>query len=89
MRCVPDSTEILHGGVYVDNNKFLCHADTIHWQDIVKSAPSDHLVVPSNSSNKCEYLSLAHFTHPWRNNVLGGADEKNLSLNFRIRDNIQ
>uniref|UniRef100_A0A8C9YDT0 receptor protein-tyrosine kinase n=1 Tax=Sander lucioperca TaxID=283035 RepID=A0A8C9YDT0_SANLU len=31
------STEILSGGVYVDQNKFLCHADTIHWQDIVKN----------------------------------------------------
>uniref|UniRef100_A0A8C8FTP8 Receptor protein-tyrosine kinase n=1 Tax=Oncorhynchus tshawytscha TaxID=74940 RepID=A0A8C8FTP8_ONCTS len=30
-------TEILQGGVYVDQNKFLCHADTIHWQDIVKN----------------------------------------------------
>uniref|UniRef100_A0A8C2HCP0 receptor protein-tyrosine kinase n=1 Tax=Cyprinus carpio TaxID=7962 RepID=A0A8C2HCP0_CYPCA len=43
-------TEILNGGVYVDQNKFLCHADTIHWQDIVKNARPDHLVVPSNSS---------------------------------------
>ncbi|XP_035376884.1 receptor tyrosine-protein kinase erbB-4-like isoform X2 [Electrophorus electricus] len=47
-------TEILHGGVYVDKNKFLCHADTIHWQDIVKNARSDHLVVPSNSSSACQ-----------------------------------
>ncbi|KAK1788687.1 hypothetical protein P4O66_002507 [Electrophorus voltai] len=49
--------EILHGGVYVDKNKFLCHADTIHWQDIVKNARSDHLVVPSNSSSACESYS--------------------------------
>ncbi|XP_072541546.1 receptor tyrosine-protein kinase erbB-4-like isoform X2 [Salminus brasiliensis] len=47
-------TEILHGGVYVDQNKFLCHADTIHWQDIVKNARPDHLVVPSNSSSSCQ-----------------------------------
>uniref|UniRef100_A0AAY4EID0 receptor protein-tyrosine kinase n=1 Tax=Denticeps clupeoides TaxID=299321 RepID=A0AAY4EID0_9TELE len=47
-------TEILQGGVYVDKNKFLCHADTIHWQDIVKNAPSDHLVVPTNSSSTCQ-----------------------------------
>uniref|UniRef100_A0A9J7YTT0 Receptor tyrosine-protein kinase erbB-4 n=1 Tax=Cyprinus carpio carpio TaxID=630221 RepID=A0A9J7YTT0_CYPCA len=46
-------TEILNGGVYVDQNKFLCHADTIHWQDIVKNARPDHLVVPSNSSQRC------------------------------------
>ncbi|TTA11853.1 Receptor tyrosine-protein kinase erbB-4 [Bagarius yarrelli] len=44
-------TEILHGGVYVDQNKLLCHADTIHWQDIVKNARPEYLVVPSNSSN--------------------------------------
>uniref|UniRef100_A0A8C2DZP5 Receptor protein-tyrosine kinase n=1 Tax=Cyprinus carpio TaxID=7962 RepID=A0A8C2DZP5_CYPCA len=47
-------TEILNGGVYVDQNKFLCHADTIHWQDIVKNARPDHLVVPSNSSSSCQ-----------------------------------
>ncbi|XP_062862524.1 receptor tyrosine-protein kinase erbB-4-like isoform X2 [Trichomycterus rosablanca] len=47
-------TEILHGGVYVDQNKFLCHADTIHWQDIVKNVRPDNLVVPSNSSSSCQ-----------------------------------
>uniref|UniRef100_A0A8C9SYY9 Receptor protein-tyrosine kinase n=1 Tax=Scleropages formosus TaxID=113540 RepID=A0A8C9SYY9_SCLFO len=43
-------TEILNGGVYVDQNKFLCHADTIHWQDIVKNPRSELLVVPTNST---------------------------------------
>ncbi|XP_035390713.1 receptor tyrosine-protein kinase erbB-4-like isoform X4 [Electrophorus electricus] len=43
-------TEILHGGVYVDQNKFLCHADTIHWQDIMKNPHAELLVVPSNYS---------------------------------------
>ncbi|KAJ8012919.1 hypothetical protein DPEC_G00047880 [Dallia pectoralis] len=47
-------TEILHGGVYVDKNKFLCHADTIHWQDIVKSPRLSPLVVPTNSSVTCQ-----------------------------------
>uniref|UniRef100_A0A8C9T668 Receptor protein-tyrosine kinase n=1 Tax=Scleropages formosus TaxID=113540 RepID=A0A8C9T668_SCLFO len=46
-------TEILNGGVYVDQNKFLCHADTIHWQDIVKNPRSELLVVPTNSSVGC------------------------------------
>ncbi|XP_066543333.1 receptor tyrosine-protein kinase erbB-4 isoform X1 [Amia ocellicauda] len=46
-------TEILNGGVYVDQNKFLCHADTIHWQDIVKNPRSELLVVPTNSSTGC------------------------------------
>ncbi|XP_051559608.1 receptor tyrosine-protein kinase erbB-4-like [Myxocyprinus asiaticus] len=47
-------TEILNGGVYVDQNKFLCHADTIHWQDIIKNPRSELLVVPSNNSgNTC------------------------------------
>ncbi|KAI1899362.1 hypothetical protein AGOR_G00061000 [Albula goreensis] len=45
-------TEILNGGVYVDQNKFLCHADTIHWQDIVKNS-RELLVVPTNSSTGC------------------------------------
>uniref|UniRef100_A0A8C4EI16 receptor protein-tyrosine kinase n=1 Tax=Dicentrarchus labrax TaxID=13489 RepID=A0A8C4EI16_DICLA len=45
-------TEILSGGVYVDQNKFLCHADTIHWQDIVKNARMHPVVVPTNSQ-KC------------------------------------
>uniref|UniRef100_A0A8C2PR14 Receptor protein-tyrosine kinase n=1 Tax=Cyprinus carpio TaxID=7962 RepID=A0A8C2PR14_CYPCA len=43
-------TEILNGGVYVDQNKFLCHADTVHWQDIIKNPRSELLVVPSNNS---------------------------------------
>uniref|UniRef100_A0A4W4GP91 Receptor protein-tyrosine kinase n=1 Tax=Electrophorus electricus TaxID=8005 RepID=A0A4W4GP91_ELEEL len=48
-------TEILNGGVYVDQNKFLCHADTIHWQDIVKNPHAELLVVPSNNSgNSCK-----------------------------------
>ncbi|XP_042597260.1 receptor tyrosine-protein kinase erbB-4-like [Cyprinus carpio] len=47
-------TEILNGGVYVDQNQFLCHADTIHWQDIIKNSRSELLVVPSNNSgNTC------------------------------------
>uniref|UniRef100_A0A3P9LNP5 Receptor protein-tyrosine kinase n=1 Tax=Oryzias latipes TaxID=8090 RepID=A0A3P9LNP5_ORYLA len=45
--------EILNGGVYVDQNKFLCHADTIHWQDIVKNPGLHPLVVPTNSSVTC------------------------------------
>uniref|UniRef100_A0AAY4AEE6 receptor protein-tyrosine kinase n=1 Tax=Denticeps clupeoides TaxID=299321 RepID=A0AAY4AEE6_9TELE len=46
-------TEILNGGVYVDQNKFLCHADTIHWQDIIKNPKAELLVVPSNNSRRC------------------------------------
>ncbi|KPP69825.1 hypothetical protein Z043_111394, partial [Scleropages formosus] len=49
----PTVGEILNGGVYVDQNKFLCHADTIHWQDIVKNPRSELLVVPTNSSVGC------------------------------------
>uniref|UniRef100_A0A8C2PQU2 Receptor protein-tyrosine kinase n=1 Tax=Cyprinus carpio TaxID=7962 RepID=A0A8C2PQU2_CYPCA len=45
-------TEILNGGVYVDQNKFLCHADTVHWQDIIKNPRSELLVVPSNNSGR-------------------------------------
>ncbi|XP_041834468.1 receptor tyrosine-protein kinase erbB-4-like isoform X2 [Melanotaenia boesemani] len=44
-------TEILNGGVYVDRNKFLCNADTIHWRDIIKNPQAELLVVPSNNSN--------------------------------------
>ncbi len=48
--------EILNGGVYVDQNKFLCHADTIHWRDIIKNPQAELLVVPSNNSNLgCKY----------------------------------
>ncbi|XP_026000248.1 receptor tyrosine-protein kinase erbB-4 isoform X3 [Maylandia zebra] len=47
-------TEILNGGVYVDQNKFLCHADTIHWQDIVKYPRIQPVVVPTNSSVTCQ-----------------------------------
>lgn len=52
----PLFAEILNGGVYVDQNKFLCHADTIHWRDIIKNPQAELLVVPSNNSNLgCEY----------------------------------
>uniref|UniRef100_A0A671VDT7 receptor protein-tyrosine kinase n=1 Tax=Sparus aurata TaxID=8175 RepID=A0A671VDT7_SPAAU len=52
-------TEILSGGVYVDQNKFLCHADTIHWQDIVKNPRVHPVVVPTNSSvTLCVYFVL-------------------------------
>ncbi|XP_061547337.1 receptor tyrosine-protein kinase erbB-4-like isoform X4 [Phycodurus eques] len=47
-------TELLSGGVYVDQNKFLCHADTIHWQDIVKNSGVYPVVVPTNSSVTCQ-----------------------------------
>uniref|UniRef100_A0A3Q2D5J4 Receptor protein-tyrosine kinase n=1 Tax=Cyprinodon variegatus TaxID=28743 RepID=A0A3Q2D5J4_CYPVA len=47
-------TEILNGGVYIDQNKFLCHADTIHWQDIVKYPRHHPIVVPTNSSVTCQ-----------------------------------
>ena len=54
--CVLLCTEILNGGVYVDQNKFLCHADTIHWRDIIKNPQAELLVVPSNNSGLgCEY----------------------------------
>ncbi|XP_041937027.1 receptor tyrosine-protein kinase erbB-4-like isoform X2 [Alosa sapidissima] len=43
-------TEILNGGVYVDQNRFLCHADNIHWLDIIKDTKAEILVVPSNNS---------------------------------------
>uniref|UniRef100_A0A8C1V5L0 Receptor protein-tyrosine kinase n=1 Tax=Cyprinus carpio TaxID=7962 RepID=A0A8C1V5L0_CYPCA len=33
-------------------NKFLCHADTIHWNDIIKNPRSELLVVPSNNSGR-------------------------------------
>lgn len=53
---VSPCAEILNGGVYVDQNKFLCHADTIHWRDIIKNPQAELLVVPSNNSNNgCEY----------------------------------
>lgn len=49
--CSSSLSEILNGGVYVDQNKFLCHADTIHWRDIIKNPQAELLVVPSNNSN--------------------------------------
>ncbi|XP_075790058.1 receptor tyrosine-protein kinase erbB-4 isoform X10 [Pelodiscus sinensis] len=47
-------TEILNGGVYVGQNKFLCYADTIHWQDIVRNPrASNFTLVPTNGSAGC------------------------------------
>ncbi|MGH0120622.1 UNVERIFIED_CONTAM: hypothetical protein FKN15_009987 [Acipenser sinensis] len=51
--------EILNGGVYVDQNKFLCHADTVHWQDIVRNPRSELLVVPTNSSAGYPWSTLS------------------------------
>ncbi|NWX22743.1 ERBB4 kinase, partial [Aegotheles bennettii] len=46
--------EILNGGVYVGQNKFLCFADTIHWQDIVRNPwASNFTLVPTNGSSGC------------------------------------
>ncbi|DAA32466.1 TPA: v-erb-a erythroblastic leukemia viral oncogene homolog 4 [Bos taurus] len=47
-------TEILNGGVYVDQNKFLCYTDTIHWQDIVRNPwPFNLTLVSTNGSSGC------------------------------------
>ncbi|KAF7243728.1 Receptor tyrosine-protein kinase erbB-4 [Varanus komodoensis] len=48
--------EILNGGVYVGQNRFLCYADTIQWEDIVRHPlASNFSVVPKNSSADCKY----------------------------------
>ncbi|XP_078259819.1 receptor tyrosine-protein kinase erbB-4 isoform X7 [Rhinoraja longicauda] len=47
-------TEILNGGIYIDQNKFLCYVNTIHWQDIVRDPHNaDIIIVPSNSTATC------------------------------------
>ncbi|XP_048454643.1 receptor tyrosine-protein kinase erbB-4-like [Rhincodon typus] len=47
-------TEILNGGIYIDQNKFLCYVNTIHWQDIVRDPPStDIIIVPTNTTVEC------------------------------------
>uniref|UniRef100_A0A4W3JAC4 Receptor protein-tyrosine kinase n=1 Tax=Callorhinchus milii TaxID=7868 RepID=A0A4W3JAC4_CALMI len=47
-------TEILNGGIYIDQNKFLCYANTVHWQDIVRStANADTIIVPTNTTVAC------------------------------------
>uniref|UniRef100_A0A4W3IWW5 receptor protein-tyrosine kinase n=1 Tax=Callorhinchus milii TaxID=7868 RepID=A0A4W3IWW5_CALMI len=52
-------TEILNGGIYIDQNKFLCYANTVHWQDIVRStANADTIIVPTNTTVACEYHML-------------------------------
>lgn len=75
------STEILNGGVYVDRNKFLCHADTIHWQDIVRNPRIHPLVVPTNSSVTCKSVGRGSvsakmycglFTREWKKTVSAG-----------------
>ncbi|XP_032880198.1 receptor tyrosine-protein kinase erbB-4 isoform X1 [Amblyraja radiata] len=47
-------TEILNGGIYIDQNKFLCYVNTIHWQDIVRDPHNaDIIIVPSNTTAAC------------------------------------
>lgn len=49
-------TEILNGGIYIDQNKFLCYVNTIHWQDIVRDPHNaDIIIVPSNTTAACKY----------------------------------
>lgn len=58
-------TEILNGGVYVGQNKFLCFADTIHWQDIVRNPwASNFTLVPTNGSSGCKYCFYSQPCHP-------------------------
>ncbi|TKS66634.1 Receptor tyrosine-protein kinase erbB-4 [Collichthys lucidus] len=71
--------EILNGGVYVDQNKFLCHADTIHWRDIIKNPQAELLVVPSNNSNLGCHKSPQSFRVRCR---MSGGDPTNLSLSL-------
>lgn len=55
----PPLPEILNGGVYVDQNKFLCHADTVHWRDVMRNPQAELLVVPSNNSGyTCEQIYI-------------------------------
>ncbi|XP_043931644.1 receptor tyrosine-protein kinase erbB-4 isoform X2 [Protopterus annectens] len=65
-------TEILNGGVYVDQNKFLCFTDTVHWQDIVRNPRgADLIVVPNNSSvgcGKCHKSCMGRCWGPYPNN---------------------
>ncbi|PKU29449.1 receptor tyrosine-protein kinase erbb-4 [Limosa lapponica baueri] len=57
MHCV---IEILNGGVYVGQNKFLCFADTIHWQDIVRNPwASNFTLVPTNGSSGCFHCHIS------------------------------
>ncbi|GCB67182.1 hypothetical protein scyTo_0010211 [Scyliorhinus torazame] len=47
-------TEILNGGIYIDQNKFLCYVNTIHWHDIVRDPPAaDIIIVPTNTTVAC------------------------------------
>ncbi|KAM4626942.1 receptor tyrosine-protein kinase erbB-4 [Discoglossus pictus] len=47
-------TEILNGGVYIGQNKFLCHMDTILWHDIVRNPQTANFtLVPTTSDAQC------------------------------------
>ncbi|XP_069790067.1 receptor tyrosine-protein kinase erbB-4-like isoform X2 [Narcine bancroftii] len=47
-------TEILNGGIYIDQNNFLCYINTIDWQDIVRDPRSaDIIIVPTNNTATC------------------------------------
>ncbi|XP_075036420.1 receptor tyrosine-protein kinase erbB-4 isoform X1 [Mixophyes fleayi] len=56
-------TEILNGGVYLDRNDFLCYADTINWQDIVRNPNAT--VFPMNKNSNCGKCPKACPEHCW------------------------
>ncbi|XP_066482236.1 receptor tyrosine-protein kinase erbB-4 isoform X1 [Tiliqua scincoides] len=59
-------TEILNGGAYVGQNRFLCYADTIHWEDIVRNPlASNFSVVPKNSSTDCGHCHKSCANRCW------------------------
>ncbi|XP_048339530.1 receptor tyrosine-protein kinase erbB-4 [Sphaerodactylus townsendi] len=59
-------TEILRGGAYVGQNRFLCYADTIHWEDIVRNpSASNFSVVPKNSSTDCGHCHKSCGNRCW------------------------
>ncbi|XP_066431725.1 receptor tyrosine-protein kinase erbB-4 [Eleutherodactylus coqui] len=56
-------TEILNGGVYLDRNDFLCYADTINWQDIVRNPNAT--VISMNRNPNCGKCPKACPEHCW------------------------
>lgn len=81
------STEILNGGVYVDRNKFLCHADTIHWQDIVKNPRIHPLVVPTNSSITCKWTEKGSIVRRGSLHICGILPSIRKSAVFTLQNN--
>uniref|UniRef100_A0A4W3HB98 Receptor protein-tyrosine kinase n=1 Tax=Callorhinchus milii TaxID=7868 RepID=A0A4W3HB98_CALMI len=65
-------TEILLGGVYLESNNFLCHAQTIEWRDILRMPQAaveiKEVDYATKNCSQCDHVCDGHCWGPGVNN---------------------